>query len=802
MDYNFKQVEKKWQDIWYSQNTFAAKNDYSLPKFYCLVEFPYPSGQGLHVGHPRSYTALDIVARKKRLQGYNVLYPMGWDAFGLPTENYAIKNHVHPAEVTKQNIAHFKSQLQSLGFSFDWTREINTTDPEYYKWTQWIFIQLFKKGLAYKKKMAVNWCTSCKCVLANEEVVNGVCERCGSEVIRKEQSQWMLKITDYADRLVKDLDNVDFIDRVKVQQRNWIGKSHGAEVDFGTTLGDTLTVYTTRCDTLFGATYMVISPEHPYIEKWAPNIKNMDEVRAYQQEAAKKSDFERTEINKDKTGVRLDGVMGINPVNDKEIPIFISDYVLTSYGTGAIMAVPAHDTRDWEFAKKFDLPIIEVVAGGEDVQKEAFTDCATGKLVNSGFITGMSVDDAKKAMTEWLEKEGKGREKVNFKLRDWVFSRQRYWGEPIPIVKCEKCGYVPLPESELPLRLPNVDSYEPTDNGESPLSKMTDWVNTTCPCCGGPAKRETDTMPQWAGSSWYFLRYTDPHNDKALASKEALEYWTPVDWYNGGMEHTTLHLLYSRFWHKFLYDIGVVPTSEPYMKRTSHGMILGENGEKMSKSRGNVVNPDEIVDRYGADTMRLYEMFIGDFEKAAPWNSDSIKGCKRFIERFWNLQEIVTDGDGYSSDLEPLMHKTIKKVTEDIDNLKCNTAIAAMMTLLNKVYEKKSITRGELRDLTIILNPFAPHVTEEVWERMNFGGAVHEAKWPEYDEAKTVENSVEIVLQIMGKVRSRMTIPVDMPKDEVIALAKADEKIAAAIEGKTIKKEIYVPNKLVNIVAV
>lgn len=802
MDYNFKQVEKKWQDIWYSQNTFAAKNDYSLPKFYCLVEFPYPSGQGLHVGHPRSYTALDIVARKKRLQGYNVLYPMGWDAFGLPTENYAIKNHVHPAEVTKQNIAHFKSQLQSLGFSFDWTREINTTDPDYYKWTQWIFIQLFKKGLAYKKKMAVNWCTSCKCVLANEEVVNGVCERCGSEVIRKEQSQWMLKITDYADRLVKDLDDVDFIDRVKVQQRNWIGKSHGAEVDFGTTLGDTLTVYTTRCDTLFGATYMVISPEHPYIEKWAPNIKNMDEVRAYQQEAAKKSDFERTEINKDKTGVRLDGVMGINPVNDKEIPIFISDYVLTSYGTGAIMAVPAHDKRDWEFAKKFDLPIIEVVAGGEDVQKEAFTDCATGKLVNSGFITGMSVEDAKKAMTEWLEKEGKGREKVNFKLRDWVFSRQRYWGEPIPIVKCEKCGYVPLPESELPLRLPNVDSYEPTDNGESPLSKMTDWVNTTCPCCGGPAKRETDTMPQWAGSSWYFLRYTDPHNDKALASKEALEYWTPVDWYNGGMEHTTLHLLYSRFWHKFLYDIGVVPTSEPYMKRTSHGMILGENGEKMSKSRGNVVNPDEIVDRYGADTMRLYEMFIGDFEKAAPWNSDSIKGCKRFVERYWNLQEIVADGDGYSSDLEALMHKTIKKVTEDIDNLKCNTAIAAMMTLLNKVYEKKSITRAELRDLTIMLNPFAPHVTEELWEKMDFGGAVHDAKWPEYDESKTVENSVEIVLQIMGKVRSRMTIPVDMPKEEVIALAKADEKIAAAIEGKTIKKEIYVPNKLVNIVAV
>ena len=802
MEYNFKQVEKKWQDIWYSQNTFAAKNDYSLPKFYCLVEFPYPSGQGLHVGHPRSYTALDIVARKKRLQGYNVLYPMGWDAFGLPTENYAIKNHVHPAEVTKNNIAHFKSQLQALGFSFDWTREINTTDPDYSKWTQWIFLQLFERGLAYKKKMAVNWCTSCKCVLANEEVVNGVCERCGSEVIRKEQSQWMLKITAYADRLVKDLDDVDFIDRVKVQQRNWIGKSHGAEVDFTTTLGDTLTVYTTRCDTLFGATYMVISPEHPFIEKWAPNIKNMDEVRAYQQEAAKKSDFERTEINKEKTGVKLDGVMGINPVNDQEIPIFISDYVLTSYGTGAIMAVPAHDTRDWEFAKKFDLPIIEVVAGGEDVQKEAFTDCATGKLVNSGFLTGMSVEDAKKAMTEWLEKEGKGREKVNFKLRDWVFSRQRYWGEPIPIVKCEKCGYVPLPESELPLRLPNVESYEPTDTGESPLAKITDWVNTTCPCCGGPAKRETDTMPQWAGSSWYFLRYTDPHNDQALASKEALDYWTPVDWYNGGMEHTTLHLLYSRFWHKFLYDIGVVPTSEPYKKRTSHGMILGENGEKMSKSRGNVVNPDEIVDRYGADTMRLYEMFIGDFEKAAPWNSDSIKGCKRFVERFWNLQEIVTNSEEYSTELEPLMHKTIKKVSEDIENLKCNTAIAAMMTLLNKIYDQKRITRGELRTLTILLNPFAPHVTEEMWENMHFGGFVHEAKWPEYDESKTVENSVEIVLQIMGKVRSRMTIPVDMPKDQVLALAKQDEKIASAIAGKTIKKEIYVPNKLVNIVAV
>ena len=802
MDYNFKEIEKKWQNVWYSQNTFAAKDDYSLPKFYCLVEFPYPSGQGLHVGHPRSYTALDIVARKKRLQGYNVLYPMGWDAFGLPTENFAIKNHVHPAEVTKNNVARFKQQLQALGFSFDWTREINTTDPSYYKWTQWIFLQLFKKGLAYKKEMAVNWCTSCKCVLANEEVVNGVCERCGSEVIRKNQSQWMLKITEYADRLVSDLDDVDFIDRVKVQQRNWIGRSTGAEVDFKTTLGDTLTVYTTRCDTLFGATYMVISPEHPLIEKWADSLSNLDEVRAYQNEAAHKSDFERTELNKDKTGVRLEGVKGINPVNDEEIPIFISDYVLTSYGTGAIMAVPAHDTRDWEFAKKFDLPIIEVVAGGEDVQKAAFTDCYTGKLVNSGFITGMTVEDAKKAMIEWLEKEGKGREKVNFKLRDWVFSRQRYWGEPIPIIHCDKCGYVAVPEEELPLELPNVESYEPTDTGESPLAKMTDWVNVKCPCCGGDAKRETDTMPQWAGSSWYFLRYMDPHNDKAIASKEAFDYWSPVDWYNGGMEHTTLHLLYSRFWHKFLYDIGVVPTKEPYQKRTSHGMILGENGEKMSKSRGNVVNPDEIVDQYGADTMRLYEMFIGDFEKAAPWNSDSIKGCKRFIERFWNLQEIAVDGDSYSPELEALMHKTIKKVTEDIDSLKCNTAIAAMMTLINKIYEKGSVTKAELKDLTILLNPFAPHVTEEMWDVMGFGGMANEAKWPTFDEAKTVENSVEIVLQIMGKVRSRITIPVDMPKDEVIALAKADEKIAAAIEGKTIKKEIYVPGKLVNIVAV
>ena len=801
MEYNFKQIESKWQNVWYTQNTFAAKQDFSLPKYYCLVEFPYPSGQGLHVGHPRSYTALDIVARKKRLEGYNVLYPMGWDAFGLPTENFAIKNHIHPAEVTKNNVAHFKQQLQSLGFSFDWTREINTTDPSYYKWTQWIFLQLFKKGLAYKKEMAVNWCTSCKCVLANEEVVNGVCERCGSEVIRKKQSQWMLKITEYADRLVKDLDDVDFIDRVKTQQRNWIGRSTGAEVDFGTTLGDTLTVYTTRPDTLFGATYMVISPEHPYIEKWADKLTNLDEVRKYQDEAAHKSDFERTELNKDKTGVRLQGVMGINPVNNKEIPIFISDYVLVSYGTGAIMAVPAHDTRDWEFAKKFDLPIIEVVVGSKvGVENEAFTDCATGVMTNSDFLTGMSVEEAKKAITEWLTKEGKGHQKVNFKLRDWVFSRQRYWGEPIPIVKCEKCGYVPLDESQLPLTLPNVESYEPTDTGESPLAKMTDWVNTTCPCCGGPAKRETDTMPQWAGSSWYFLRYCDPHNDKELISKEAAEYWTPVDWYNGGMEHTTLHLLYSRFWHKFLYDIGVVPTSEPYQKRTSHGMILGENGEKMSKSRGNVVNPDEIVDTYGADTMRLYEMFIGDFEKAAPWNSDSIKGCKRFIEKYWNLQEKVVDGDEYTPEMEALMHKTIKKVTYDIDNLKANTAIAAMMTLVNEL-SAKGCNKAELKTLTILLNPFAPHVTEEMWDVMNFGGMVNQAKWPEYDEEKTKENDVEIVIQIMGKVRAKITVPVDMAKDDVLATAKAEPKIAELLDGKEIKKEVYVPGKLVNFVA-
>lgn len=799
MNYDFKQVEKKWQDRWEETGVFHAKNEYDRPKFYCLVEFPYPSGQGLHVGHPRSYTALDIVARKKRLQGYNVLYPMGWDAFGLPTENYAIKNHIHPEIVTHDNVAHFKQQLQSLGFSFDWSREVNTTDPSYYKWTQWIFLQLFKKGLAYKKEMAVNWCPSCKCVLANEEAAGGVCERCGSEVVRRVKSQWMLKITAYAQRLLDDLDELDFIDRVKVQQRNWIGRSTGAEVDFTATTGDKMTVYTTRPDTLFGATYMVLSPEHPLIEKWADKIENLDEVRAYQAEAARKSDFERTEVNKDKTGVCIKGVRAVNPVNDTEIPIFISDYVLVSYGTGAIMAVPAHDTRDWEFAKKFDLPVIEVVQGG-DVEKEAFTDCASGVMVNSGFLTGMTVDEAKGKITEWLSENGKGRSKVNFKLRDWVFSRQRYWGEPIPIVYCEKCGYVPLPEDQLPLKLPMVDSYEPTETGESPLAKMTDWVNTTCPHCGGKAVRETDTMPQWAGSSWYFLRYCDPHNDEALASKEALEYWTPVDWYNGGMEHTTLHLLYSRFWHKFLYDIGVVPTKEPYQKRTSHGMILGKNGEKMSKSRGNVVNPDDIVNEYGADTMRLYEMFIGDFEKAAPWNSASIKGCKRFLDRVWNLQEIAVDGDGYRPELEAPIHRTIKKVTEDIDNLKANTAIAAMMSLLNAIADTGAVTKGELRTLTLLLNPFAPHMTEELWEQMGFGGTVTDQQWPAYDEAKCKDETVEIVVQLNGKVRAKLSIPAEMEAADAIALAKQEEKIKAAIENMQIVKEIYVKGKLVNLV--
>ena len=800
MKYNHKAVEEKWQKIWEDKGVFHASDDTEKEKFYALIEFPYPSGQGLHVGHPRPYTALDTVARKRRLEGYNVLYPIGWDAFGLPTENYAIKNHIHPEIVTKKNIARFKKQIQSLGISFDWSREINTTDPEYYKWTQWIFIQLYKHGLAYKKEMNVNWCTSCKCVLANEEVVNGVCERCGSEVVHKVKSQWMLKITEYADRLINDLDLVNYPDRVKAQQKNWIGRSKGAEVDFTTTTGDTLTIYTTRADTLYGATYMVISPEHPMIEKWADKISNMDEIKKYQEAAARKSDFERTEVAKEKTGVRIDGVNAINPVNNKEIPIFISDYVLVSYGTGAIMAVPAHDTRDWEFAKKFDLPIIEVVKGG-NVQEEAYTDCAKGIMVNSGMLDGLTVDEAKKKIIDWLTSEGKGYSKVNYKLRDWVFSRQRYWGEPIPMVYCEKCGYVPIDEKDLPLRLPMVESYEPTDNGESPLAKMTDWINTTCPCCGGKAKRETDTMPQWAGSSWYYLRYMDPHNKNAIASKEALNYWSPVDWYNGGMEHTTLHLLYSRFWHKFLYDIGVVPTPEPYAKRTSHGMILGENGEKMSKSRGNVVNPDEIVDEYGADTMRLYEMFIGDFEKAAPWSKASIRGCRRFVERYWNLQSVLIDGDKIRPELEGAFNKAIKKVGEDIENIKFNTAIATLMALINDISNVKSINKEELRIFSILLNPFAPHVTEEVYEACKLGnGILAEAEWPEYDESKCVDESVEIVVQVNGKIKAKLNIPVDADKDAVLDLAKNDENVKKAIDGMKIIKEIVVPKKLVNLV--
>ena len=799
MKYNYTDIEKKWQKIWDDEQSFAAKDDYTLPKFFGLVEFPYPSGQGLHVGHPRSYTALDIVSRKKRLEGYNVLYPMGWDAFGLPTENFAIKNHIHPAKVTEDNIANFKRQLKSLGFSFDWAREINTTDPDYYKWTQWIFLQLYKKGLAYKKEMSVNWCTSCKCVLANEEVVNGVCERCGSEVVHKDKSQWMLKITEYADKLLDGLDEVDFIDRVKTQQRNWIGRSYGTQVKFGTNIGDQFEIFTTRADTLFGVTYMVMSPEHPLIEKWSENITNIDEVKAYKEAAAKKSDFERTELSKDKTGVKLDGVVAINPVNNKEIPIFISDYVLISYGTGAIMAVPGHDTRDFEFAKKFGLPIIEVVAGG-DVTKEAYTDCDKGVMVNSGFLTGMSVEDAKKAIQEWLVEKGIGERKTNFKLRDWVFSRQRYWGEPIPMVYCEKCGYVPLPESELPLMLPDVDSYEPTDNGESPLAKITDWVNTTCPHCGGKATRETDTMPQWAGSSWYFLRYCDPHNDKALASKEALEYWGPVDWYNGGMEHTTLHLLYSRFWHHFLYDIGVVPNKEPYAKRTSHGMILGENGEKMSKSRGNVVNPDDIVRDYGADTMRVYEMFIGDFEKAAPWSQASIKGSKRFLEKVFSLTDIVVDGDEYRKELETEFHKTIKKVSVDIENLKMNTAIAALMSLFNAITATGSVNKAELKTFITLLNPFAPHLTEEMWEINGFEGMLNETKWPEFDEAKCVESTVEIAVQVNGKIRARINVAADISAEDAIALAKEEAAVKADVEGKNIIKELYIPTRLVNIV--
>lgn len=798
MNYDYKRIEEKWQKVWDEKSPFRAKQDYTLPKYFALVEFPYPSGQGLHVGHPRPYTALDIISRKKRMQGYNVLFPMGWDAFGLPTENYAIKNKIHPKIVTENNVARFKAQLKALGLSFDWSREINTTSADYYKWTQWIFIQLFKAGLAYKKEMSVNFCTSCKVVLANEEVVNGVCERCGSEVIRKVKSQWMLKITEYADRLISDLDGLDYIDRVKTQQINWIGKSKGAEIDFQTTENDKLRVYTTRCDTLFGATYMVIAPEHEYIDKWKDSITNYDEILAYRQEAAKKSDFERTELVKDKTGVEIKGVRAINPATNKEIPIFISDYVLAGYGTGAIMAVPAHDERDWDFAKKFGLPIIEVVAGG-NVEEAAFVDVATGVLVNSGFLNGLEVADAKAKMVEYLTERGIGEEKVNFKLRDWVFSRQRYWGEPIPLVNCEKCGWVAIPEEQLPVQLPDVESYEPTENGESPLSLMTEWVNCSCPVCGARAKRETDTMPQWAGSSWYFLRYCDPDNDKALASVEALKYWMPVDWYNGGMEHTTLHLLYSRFWSKFLYDINVVPYKEPYLKRTSHGMILGENGEKMSKSRGNVVNPDDIVRDYGADTMRLYEMFIGDFEQSAPWNTQSIKGCKRFLERFYNLLDIV-EGEGVTPELEKHIHKLIKKVTEDIDSMKFNTAIAAMMGTLNNIYEVGKITKDELATLSKLLSPFAPHIAEEIYSALGNDDLVSIAKWPEYDEAKTQDDTVEMPVQINGRVKSIITVDKNASKEAVLAIAKSDEKVAAAISGMTVIKEIVVPGKIVNIV--
>ncbi len=805
MKYDFAAIESKWQKYWEEHRTFHADNDYSKPKYYALVEFPYPSGDGLHVGHPRPYTAMDIVARKRRMQGYNVLFPMGWDAFGLPTENYAIKNKIHPAIVTKNNIDRFRGQLKMLGLSFDWEREVNTTDPNYFKWTQWIFLKLFKAGLAYKKEMNVNWCTGCKVVLANEEVVNGTCERCHSEVIHKVKNQWMLKITEYAQRLLDDLDSVDYFEKIKTAQANWIGRSTGAEVTFKTTLGDELLIYTTRCDTLFGATYMVISPEHPLIEKWADKISNMDAVREYQAAAARKSDFDRTEMNKDKTGVKLEGVRAINPVNGNEIPIFISDYVLMSYGTGAIMAVPAHDERDWEFAKKFDLPIIEVVNGGEDVQKEAFTDCATGILVNSDFLNGLSVEDAKKKMIEFLVEKGIGHEKVNFKLRDWVFSRQRYWGEPIPVVYCEKCGWQTIPEEELPLTLPDVESYMPTDNGESPLSTLESFINTTCPCCGGPAKRETDTMPQWAGSSWYFLRYTDPTNDKELASKEALKYWLPVDWYNGGMEHTTLHLLYSRFWHKFLYDQGVVPCEEPYQKRTSHGMILGIDPQnpgkfcKMSKSLHNVVNPDEVIAEYGADTMRLYEMFVGDFEKAAPWQENGIKGCRRFLERIWNMAENLKDGDEYSEKMCSSMHKTVKKVSEDIETLKFNTAIAAMMGLLNEADDAGGFNRAEFRTLLILLDPFAPHIAEELFERLGFG-ILNEQKWAEYDEKLCVDSTVELAVQVNGKVKARFDAPVDSGKDELIAMALALPEIKALTDGKTIVKQIAVPGKLINIV--
>ena len=806
MKYEFNKIEKKWQRKWEEEKTFACSNKSEKPKFYALVEFPYPSGQGLHVGHARPYTAMDVIARKKRMDGYNVLLPMGYDAFGLPTENYAIKNHIHPAKVTHDNIANFRKQLQMLGYSFDWDREVNTTDPGYYKWTQWIFLQLYKKGLAYKTTMPVNWCTSCKCVLANEEVVEGVCERCGAPVIRKEKSQWMLKITEYAQRLIDDLDDLDFIERVKTQQKNWIGRSTGAEVTFKTTAGDDIVVFTTRPDTLFGATYMVLSPEHALVKDWMESGKlaNKDAVMAYQKAAASKSDLERTELNKEKTGVCLDGVRGINPVNKKEIPIFISDYVLATYGTGAIMAVPAHDDRDWEFAKQFGCEIIEVVSGGEDVQKAAFTaKDDTGILVNSDFLNGLTVREAIPVITKWLKEQGIGEAKVNYKLRDWVFSRQRYWGEPIPMVWCDKCGWQPLPEDQLPLLLPEVDSYEPTDDGESPLSKMTDWVNTTCPCCGGPAKRETDTMPQWAGSSWYFLRYMDPHNDEALASKEAMEYWSPVDWYNGGMEHTTLHLLYSRFWHKFLYDIGVVPTKEPYKKRTSHGMILGEGGEKMSKSRGNVVNPNDVVAEFGADTMRMYIMFIGDFEKAAAWSDNAVKGCKRFLDRVWNLHEgEIADGDAYSEANECAIHKAIKKVSDDIEAMKFNTAIATLMALVNDFYAN-GVNRADMKALLLMMSPFAPHIVEEMWEHLGFNGSGMACQqfWPEYDESKTVASVVTIAVQVSGKMKTTIEVPVDSEEETVVAAAKADAKVAKAIEGKNVFKVIYVKNRLINLIA-
>ena len=798
--YDPSAIEKKWQDRWDELQCYAATNDLDKEKFYALIEFPYPSGKGLHVGHPRPYTALDIVARKRRLEGYNVLFPMGWDAFGLPTENYAIKNKIHPAKVTEQNVARFKAQLKALGFSFDWAREVNTTDPNYYKWTQWIFLQLFKKGLAYKKEFPINWCTSCKVGLANEEVVNGVCERCGSEVVQKVKNQWMLKITEYADRLIQDLDEVDYIERVKTQQKNWIGKSKGMEVDFAIAgTEDKLRVYTTRPDTLYGATYMVMSPEHPYIEKYADRIKNMDALQEYKEFASKKSEFERTELVKEKTGVEIDGLMAINPVNDQEIPIWISDYVLMSYGTGAIMAVPAHDTRDWEFAKKFDLPIVEVVAGG-NVDEEAFTDIAEGTMINSPVIDGLSVADAKVKIADFLEEKGIGERKTNFKLRDWVFSRQRYWGEPIPMVYCEKCGWQPIDESELPLLLPDVESYEPTDNGESPLANMMEWRRTSCPCCGGEALRETDTMPQWAGSSWYFLRYIDPDNNEALADPELLKYWLTVDWYNGGMEHTTLHLLYSRFWHKVLYDVGAVPTKEPYQKRTSHGMILGENGEKMSKSRGNVVNPDDIIAEYGADTLRMYEMFIGDFEKSVPWSMNGVKGCRRFLDKVWKLQEILVDGDAYSKELETVMHKTIKKVSEDFETLKYNTAIAQMMTFVNEVQKVGKINRAEFKSLLILLNPVSPHVTEEMWVENGYEGYLHQSAWPTFEESKTVDAVIEMAVQINGKVRGTITIPKDADKEAAKAAAMAEENIVAHLEGKNIVKEIFVPGRIFNLV--